>query len=171
MRRTSRLVRAHARRRLSYWGRYLIKDIRKRGSVFKYREGKGRKRGGGGSLLASLRTHRVTGRRDPQQVITWGVPHGEVMEHGPRKAKRWLIVPKGFRSDYAGAGGRSGGGRALKFLRFKWHGKIKYARFVEHVWTPAELRPHIAPALKRHQRGFMADIGSIPKRVLEGKLT
>jgi hypothetical protein len=100
----------------------------------------------------------------------WGVPHGEVMEFGPRRMKRWLIVPKGFRSDISGAGGRSGGGQALKFLRFKAGGKIRYTKWVEHVWDDGQKREHFKPHMEKHERGFFQDIGSIPQRVLEGKL-
>lgn len=167
-----RLVRAHCRRRLSYWGRYFIADIRKHGSAFKHAVRRARKTKftaapvRKGRLLASLWTRRVK-ERDPKQLIGWGVPYGEVLEFGPRGAKTWTIRPKGFRSDITS---RGGGKTGLKFLRFQWRGKICYARQVTHVWTKDQLRPHVAPAFERHEKNFMADIGSIPKRVIEGKL-
>ena len=167
MRGVPRLVRAHVRRRLSYWGRYHIKDIRKHSNVFKYSQGK---RGNPGEphLVNSLWTRRGKGR-DPIQHIGWGVPWGEVLEFGPRRKFVWPIFPKGFRSDKSQ--GRSGGGVALKFLRFEWKGKIVYSKGVIHRWKKGELRPHVEPSLKRHERGFHADMGSITQRVIEGKLT
>jgi hypothetical protein len=168
LRRSYGVIIAHTRRRLSYWGRYIIKSIRRDRSLFKYKEGRRRRRGGSGTLAGSLWTKRVQGKTE--QVMGWGVPHGEVMEFGPRRLKRWPIVPRGYRSDVAGAGGRSGGGQKLKFLRFKVGGKWRYARWVEHVWTDDQKRPHFGPHMRKHERGFLQDVGSIPYRVLEGKL-
>lgn len=164
-RRVPRLVRAHSRRRLFYWGRYLVKDIRKHSGVFKYKGGRG---GRSAPLINSMWTERGKGK-EIKQSIGWGVAHGEVMEFGPRTAKSWIIAPRGFRSDVTH--GRSGGGVALKMLRFKWHGKITYARQVTHVWDDGQKRPHVEPALKRHERNMMHDLSTIPKRVMEGKLT
>lgn len=163
---TRRLVKAHTRRRLSYWGRQHIKYIRGHRSVFKYKEGRqGRT---SAPLLNSMWTKRKKSR-EPTQLIGWGLPHGEVLEFGPKRVFTWEIVPKGFRSDISfGAGKR---GVALKFLRFKVGGKIRYAKKVVHRWTTAELRPHVEPSLIRHERGFLQDMGSITKRVIEGRLT
>lgn len=164
-RRVPRLVRAHGRRRLSYWGRYMVKDIRRHSRVFKYRNG-----GATGKLIASMWTRRAAGHRgDPMQHVGWGVSHGEIMEYGPRRKFVWDIVPKGFRSDITH--GRSGGGVALKRLRFMSNGKIRYARKVTRRWKNKELRQHIAPSLKRIEKGFMQDCGSIAQRVIEGRLT
>ena len=162
-----RLVRAHSRRRLAYWGRYILSDIKRHQSVFKYRSRQRTKRIGP-RLLNSMWTRRNSNSPVPMQQIGWRLPHGEVMEFGPRKARMWPITPKGFRSDVSH--GRSGGGVALRFLRFEVRGKIVYARKVIHEWDRGQLREHVAPALKRHERGFMHDMGSIPKRVIEGKL-
>lgn len=158
------LVRAHTRRRLSYWGRQIIKYIRRDHKLFRYANG-----GATGKLKASLRTRR--GRSiggDIVQEMSWGVPYGEVLEFGPRRKFTWKIRPKGFRSDVTH--GRSGGGVALKFLRFQVGAKIVYAKEVKHVWTTSQLRPHFEPHMKKHERGFLDDMGSITQRVLEGRL-
>jgi hypothetical protein len=167
LRRAPRIIRGHQRRRLAYWGRYIINSIRRDGKLFKYEQ---RQRGGRrkGMLKASLWTERNRNSREPSQLLGWGVPWGEVMEFGPARKSSWKIRPSGFRSD--ATLGRSGAGKALKFLRYEQHGVIKYAREVTHVWTDSQKRPHFAKHLKRHDRGFRQDIESLPTRVFEGKL-
>jgi len=165
LRTSSAVVKGHVARRLSYWGRYIIKSIKGDHSIFKYKEGRSRRRGGGGSLTGGLWTNRTQGKLE--QLMGWNVAHGEVMEFGPRFAKEWFITPKGFRSDVTS---RGGGKTGLKFLRFKSRGKIRYAQIVKHVWDDGQKREHFKPHMKKAERGFFQDIGSIPKRVLEGKL-
>lgn len=166
LRRAPRIIRGHQRRRLSYWGRYIIASIRRDGKIFKYEQGK--RKGGKGMLKASLWTERNRKSQQPSQLLGWGVPWGEVMEFGPARKSSWKIRPSGFRSDVGL--GRSGAGRALRFLRYEQHGEIKYAREVTHVWTDSQRRPHFEKHLKRHDRGFRQDMDSIPVRVFEGKL-
>ncbi len=166
LRRVPRLTRAHARRRMSYWGRIIITDIRRHASVFKYKGGRSRK---GARLINSMWTKRgKPARHEVMQHVGWGVPHGEVLEFGPRRKMTWVITPKGFRSDKSH--GRSGGGVALRALRFKWRGKITYMRRVKHRWSIKESRVHVEPALKRNERKFQEDMGSILQRVVQGEL-
>jgi hypothetical protein len=98
----------------------------------------------------------------------WAVPYGYVLEWGPYKKRVWYIKPKGFRSEVNL--GRSGGGQALSFLRFEYKGKIVFARKVKHTWTRAQLRPHFEPWMNHYQRRILADIGDIPRQVIEGEI-
>jgi hypothetical protein len=157
-----RLIRAHTRRRLSYWGQRHKSDIKRHSNVFRYREG-----GATGKLLASIWTERAKGghRHHIAQHLGWGVPYGEVMEFGPSRSFTWEIVPTGFSS-----AGRSGGATGLRFLRFQSKGKIHFAKKVIHRWTPRELRLHVLPSMKRLSREYYKDMSTISQRVIEGEL-
>jgi hypothetical protein len=60
--------------------------------------------------------------------------YGPVLETGPNK-KTWTISPK-----------------TAKNLRWVTGGKVHYAKQVTINWTPASLRPHIAPAMDKIER-------------------
>ena len=157
---TTRLTRAHTRKRLAFWGRRLVSSIRGDSGLFTSDHG---------VLKASLWTERSKDSAEPAQEIGWGVPYGEVLEWGPARAREWKIRPRGFRSDVTH--GRSGGGKALARLRFVAKGKVVYAREVTHRWTEAERRPHFAPWLDHITRFFLDDMLSINARVIAGELT
>lgn len=162
------VIRAHVIRRLEYWGRRVVTETKRDlAGKFTYSSPppQGHQRG---ALANSLWTERKRSESVPTQAAGWGVPYGEFLEFGPRRKKRWIIRPKGFRSDVKL--GRSGAGQALQFLRFEVGGVIKYARQVEHKWTKRELRKHFGPALKKLRAGINRDLSTIPNRVVRGKL-
>jgi hypothetical protein len=158
-RRDRKLIRVHTRRALSKRARRIISDIRRDEELFSNESGR---------LKASLWTKRAKGTEIVQEM-GWAVPYGEVLEFGPRHKREWKIRPRGFRSDVTL--GRSGGGQALKALRFKSKGKIVYARVVTHRWTSDQLRPHFGPWLDHWRRHILAELATIQQRVIEGELT
>lgn len=155
-----RLTKAHARKRLEFWGRRLLTSIRGDSQLFTSDHG---------VLKASLWTERTRDSQEPSQEAGWGVPYGEVHEWGPARAKEWKIVPRGLRSDVTS--GRGGAGQALKKLRFVSNGKVVYAKSVTHRWTEASRRPHFEPWLDHLRRYFLEDMQSICSRVISGELT
>jgi len=105
--------------------------------------------------------------------VKWGRMYGYLVEWGPSK-KSWPIRAKyakalrftwptapmgGFTATQTGS---KGGQKVMSLTE-----NVFYFKAVKYKWDKSHLRPHVGPAMRKIEPGFIRDMLRIPREVLK----